>query len=117
MVSPDEFQQLPGPRARRLLRRACGFLLVGGVAYLILLALVHYDKPANQTRIIPVIPGGQKQSIVPTDKQPAIVPAEQNEATISGHSMHDARPEERSPDNLTSKPPDVAIELLKNSAL
>ena len=135
MVSPDEFQQLPGPRARRLLRRACGFLLVGGVAYLILLAVVHYDKPANQTSIIPVIPGGQKQSIVPTDKQPAtisgdqnqsmfpidkqpaIVPAEQNEATISGHSMHDARPEERSPDNLTSKPPDVAIELLKNSAL
>ena len=132
---PDEFQQLPGLRARRLLRQACGFLLVGGVAHLIFLALVHYDKPANQTRLIPVIPGGQKQSIVPTDKQPAtisgdqnqsmfsidkqpvIVPAEQNEATISGHSMHDARPEERSPDNLTSKPPDVAIGPLKNSAL
>jgi len=53
----------------------------------------------------------------PIDKQPAIVPAEQNEATISGHSMHDARREERSPDNLTMKPPDVAIEPVKNSAV
>jgi len=133
---PDEFQQLPGLRARRLLRQACGLLLVGGVAYLIFLAFVHYNKPANQTRIIPVILGGQKQSIVltdkqpatisgdqnqstmfPIDKQPAIVPAEQNEATISGHSMHDARREERSPDNLTMKPPDVAIEPVKNSAV
>jgi cell division septation protein DedD len=132
---PDEFQQLPGLRAGRLLRQACGFLLVGGVAYLIFFALVHYDKQANQTRTIPVIPDGQKQSIVPTDKQPAaisgdqnqsmfpidkqpaIVPAEQNQATISGHPMDDARPEERSPDNLTNTPPNAAIEPLKNSAL
>src|SRR5215467_2244927 len=79
---PDEFQQLPGLRARRLLRQACGLLLVGGVAYLIFLALVHYNKPANQTRIIPVILGGQKQSIVLTDKQPATISGDQNQSTM-----------------------------------
>jgi SPOR domain len=94
-----------GRRARRPLRRAGGLLLVSGVAYLVFLALV------NEGRLVDQAP------IVPADKQQAIVPTDQQQPAIPSRPMHGGPPEERSFYGLTSTPPDVAIEPLKNRAL
>jgi cell division septation protein DedD len=110
-----------GRRARKLVRRASGLLVVGGVAYLGFLALVDDGQPVDQTRTIPI---GQQQAINPTTQQPAIVsagqrqltvPLDEREATISSRPVHDAPPEERSSYSLTGMSPDVAIGPLKNS--
>jgi len=85
-----------GRRARRLLRRANWLLLVGGVAYLVFLALVNEGRPVDQAPIIP------------TDQQ---------KPAISSRPTHGGPPEERPFYGLTSTPRDVVIEPLKNSPL
>jgi cell division septation protein DedD len=103
-----------GRRARRLLRRASGFLVVGGVAYLGFLALVGDFRPVDRTRIIPA---DQQQATTRFDPKQAITPADQQQATISSRSMHDPAPEERSSYPFMSTPSDGAIEPLKNGPL
>jgi cell division septation protein DedD len=91
-------------RAGTLLRLGCGVLVLGAAAYLGYLVLVDKNPRVEQT------------SIRPPDQQQAIVPLDQQQATISSRSMHDAPPEEGSSYNLTSTPPDVAIESLKSGS-
>jgi cell division septation protein DedD len=80
-------------------------LLVGGVAYLVFLALVNEGRPVDQAPIIP------------TNQQQAIIPADQQQPAIPSHPVHGAPPEERSFYGLTSAPPDVPIEPVKNDPL
>jgi hypothetical protein len=94
-----------GRRARRLLRRVSWLLLVGGVGYLVFLALVNEGPLVDQARTIS------------TDQQHAIIPADQQRPAIPSHPMHGAPPEEQSFYGLTSTPPDVAIEPRQNSSL
>jgi cell division septation protein DedD len=83
------------------------------------LALIDDGGPVHQARIIPadqqqaITPSDQQQTTAPFDQQQAIIPSDQQQATISSRSMHDAPP--GSSYSLTSTPPDVAIEPLKNS--
>jgi cell division septation protein DedD len=93
-----------GRRARRLLRRGSWLLLVGGVAYLVFLALINEGRPVDQA---PIIPAGPQQAIVPADQQPA----------TPSRPVHGAPPEERSFYGLTGAPPDEPIEPVKNSPL
>jgi hypothetical protein len=101
-------------RAKRLLRRVSGLLVVGGVAYLGFLALVDDFRPVDPTRIIPA---DEQQAIIPSDQHQAIIPSDQQQATISSGSVHNAPPEEQSSYSLTSTQPDMATEPLKNSPL
>jgi SPOR domain len=103
-----------GRRARRLLRRAAGFLVTGGVAYLGFLALVDDFRPIDRTRIIL---SDQQQAITPSNQKRAITAADEQQATISSRSVHDAPPEERSSYTLMSTPSNGAIEPLKNGPL
>ena len=93
-----------GRRARRLLRRGSWLLLIGGVAYLVFLALINEGRPVDQA---PIIPADPQQAIVPADQQPA----------TPSRRVHGALPEERSFYGLTSAPPDKPIEPVKNSPL
>jgi cell division septation protein DedD len=110
-----------GRRSRRLLRRASGLLLVAGAGYLVSLTLLKEVRPLDRARIIAAdqqqatTPSDQEQTIVPTDQQQAITPLDQEQATISSRSVHHAPPEEGSSYDLTSTPPDVAIDALQNS--
>jgi SPOR domain len=90
-----------GRRARRLLRRGSWLLLVGGVSYLVFLALINEGRPVDQA---PIIPAGPQQAIIPADQQPA----------IPSRLEHDALPEVQSFYGLTSAPPDEPV---KNSPL
>jgi cell division septation protein DedD len=118
-----------GRRARRVLRRVIGLLVVGGVAYLVFLALVDDFRPIERTRIIPanqrpatisldqqqtIAPSDQQQAITPTDQQQAIVPSDEQRVTISGGSVHEASAEDRSSYSLATAPP-VANEPPENS--
>jgi cell division septation protein DedD len=94
-----------GRRARRPLWRASWLLLVSGVAYLVFLALVNEGRQVDQA---PNVPTDQQQAIIPTDQQQPVIPS---------RPVHGGPPEERSFYGLTSAPPDVAIEPLKNSPL
>jgi cell division septation protein DedD len=94
-----------GRRARRLLRRVSWLLLVGGVGYLVFLALVNEGPLVDQARTIS------------TDQQHAIIPADQQRPAIPSRPMHGAPPAEQPFYGLTSTPPDVAIEPRKNSSL
>jgi cell division septation protein DedD len=96
--------------------------------YLVFLTLANEVRPVNQPGINPV---DQKQAITLSDQQRTIIPSDrrqtsseqqqasiamdQQQATISSSSVHDAPPEEGSSYSLTSMPPDVAIDPLKNS--
>jgi cell division septation protein DedD len=110
-----------GRRAGRVLRRASGLLLVAGVGYLVSLVLLKEVGPADRALIISAdqqeatTPSDQQQTIIPTDQQQAITPLDQEQATISSRSVHHAPPEEGSSYSLTSTPPDVTIDPLKNS--
>jgi cell division septation protein DedD len=110
-----------GRRARRVLRRASWLLLVAGVGYLVSLMLLKEVRPVDRARIIAadqqqtITPSDQEQTITPSDQQQAIIPLDQEQATISGRSVHHAPPEEGSSYDLTSTPPDVTIDPLKNS--
>jgi predicted nucleotidyltransferase len=117
--------------ARRLLRRASGLLVVGGVAYLGFLALVDDFRPVDRTAIIPIdqqqaiTPSDQQRTLIPSDRrqttsseqQQAMLPLDEQQATISSHSEHDAPREEGSSYSLTSTPAEGATERLKNSHL
>jgi len=92
-----------GRRSRRLLRRASGLLLVAGAGYLVSLTLLKEVRPLDRAPIIAA------------DQQQAITPLDQEQATISSRSVHHAPPEEGSSYDLTSTPPDVAIDALQNS--
>jgi hypothetical protein len=94
-----------GRRARRLLRRVSWLLLVGGVGYLVFLALANEGPLVDQARTIPA------------DQQHAIIPADQQRPAIPSRPMHGAPPEEQSFYGLTSTPSDVAMEPPKNSPL
>ena len=110
-----------GRRSRRLLRRASGLLLVAGAGYLVSLTLLKEVRPLDRAPIIAAdqqqatTPSDQEQTIVPTDQQQAITPLDQEQATISSRSVHHAPPEEGLSYDLTSTPPDVAIDALQNS--
>jgi cell division septation protein DedD len=93
-----------GRRARRLFRRGSWVLLVGGVAYLVFLALINEGRPVDQA---PIIPAGPQQAIVPADQQPA----------TPSRPVHGAPPEERSFYGLASAPPAEPIAPVKNSPL
>ena len=110
-----------GRRARRVLRRASWLLLVTGVGYLVSFMLLKEVRPVDRARIIAAdqqqatTPSDQEQTIIPTDQQQAITPLDQEQATISSRSVHHAPPEEGLSYDLTSTPPDVAIDALQNS--
>jgi cell division septation protein DedD len=101
------------------------------------LTLLKEVRPLDLARIIPtdqqqatissdqqrpITLDDQQQAITPDDELQAIIQLERShsrrirqQATISSRSVHDAPPEEGSSYDLTSTPPDVAIDPLKNS--
>jgi cell division septation protein DedD len=100
-----------GRRSRRVLRRASWLLLVAGVGYLVSSMLLKEVRSVDRARSL----ADQQQATISSDQQQAITPLDQEQATISSRSVHHAPPEEGSSYSLTSTPPDVTIDPLKNS--
>jgi len=96
---------------RRLLRLASGLWPVGGVAYLVFLALV--DRPINQTHRIPqatisvdkkqaIVPADQKQSIAPTGQKQAMIPADQQQSIVPAEQKQAIAPADQKQSIITN---------------